>query len=169
MHCNRRPAGPAFAAALTLVGGGLFGCANEKDDSALAPHLETQVPDIRASEDLDDSYRGMLDARFVEDLPAYQDQEVTVLATVAEVLSPRSFAVTSPRGDDVEPVLVISTESATDVQPQAGDDLVIAATPLGEFDAEVVDDQLGMTLEAERYEEWNGETFLVASIIEPAP
>ncbi len=169
MHCSRRPAGPAFAAALTLVGGGLFGCANEKDDSALAPHLETQVPDIRGSEDLDDPYRGMLDARFVQDLPVYQDQEVTVLAAVAEVLSPRSFAVTSPDGAEVEPVLVITTEGATDVQPEAGDELVIAATPVGEFDAEVFDDQLGTTLEAERYEEWDGETFLVATMIEPAP
>ncbi len=169
MRCSRRLVGTAFAAALVVAGAGLSGCADGMDDSAVAPNLETQVPDIRGSEELDDPYRGVLDARFVEDLPAYQEQQVTVLAAVAEVLSPRSFTVTSPDGSDVEPVLVITTEEAAGVQPQAGDDVVIAATPVGEFDAEVVEEELGTMLPGERYEEWDGETFLVATIIEPAP
>lgn len=44
------------------------------------------MPDIRSGDDLHDVYRGLLDERFVEDLPAYVGQEVTVLGEVAEVL-----------------------------------------------------------------------------------
>ncbi len=66
-------------------------------------------------------------------------------------------------------MLVITTEEAADAQPQAGDHVVIAATPVGEFDAEAVGADLGTALEEERYEEWDGETFLVATITEPAP
>ncbi len=92
-----------------------------------------------------------------------------MLAAVDEVLSPRSFTVTSPDDAEVGPVLVITAEAAAEIEPQVGDELVIAATATNEFDADAVAGEFGLTLNSERYEEWDGEMFLVATIIEPAP
>lgn len=61
-------------------------CPPGLDGRATAPQLEAEVPDSRGGDDLHDVYRGLLDERFVEDLPAYVGQEVTVLGEVAEVL-----------------------------------------------------------------------------------
>ncbi|TFV79331.1 hypothetical protein E4P39_01405 [Blastococcus sp. CT_GayMR19] len=166
---SRRGAGLVLAAALALTGAGLSGCADGTDDSAMAPDLEPEVPDIRGEDELDDPYRGLLDAAFVEDLPAYDTQEVTVLAAVDEVLSPRSFTVTSPSDSEVGPVLVVTAEKAAEFEPGAGDELILAATAANEFDADAVAEDYGLTLDSEQYEEWNGEMFLVATIIQPAP
>ncbi|WP_324277686.1 hypothetical protein [Blastococcus brunescens] len=86
---------PAVATVLVFAAVGLSACADE-DDDARAPFREPAVPDIRGAEDLDDPYVGLLDAAFREDLEAYSGQEVTLLADVADVISPRAFTVTSP-------------------------------------------------------------------------
>ena len=168
VHDAGRLGGPALAVVLA-AGAFLSGCAGGQDDRALAPELEAEIPDIRGDEDLDDPYVGLLDARFVEDLPAYAEQEVTVLAEVEEVLSARTFSVTTPGGSDVEPVLVVTAEEAADVQPRTGDELVIAATPVDEFEAEVVAEELDLAVDPELLEEWEDQAFLLATILEPAP
>ncbi len=165
---SRRLAGPALALAVALTGG-LVGCSNDLDDRATTPELEAEVPDIRGPEDHQDPYTGLLDARFVEDLPAYEDLEVTVVASVAEVLSPRIFSITSPDGTEVDPVLVVTTDAAADIEPEAGDHLVVAATPVRGFDAEAVVEELGLDLGAQQLENWEDETYLVATIVETAP
>lgn len=159
----------ALTAVLAVSGAALTGCADDLDDRALAPALEPEVPDVRGPSDLDDPYQGVFDVRFAEDLPAYAGQEVTVLATVAEALAPRAFTVTSPDGSEVEPVLVVTTGQAGEVEAEAGDDLVVAATPLREFDAEVVVEELGLGVDPVELEDWEDETFLVATVVEPAP
>lgn len=156
------------AAVLALTTTGLVACAAEDDGNPLAPELEAQVPDIRGSEDLDDPYRGLLDAAFREDLEAYADQEVTLLADVAEVVSPRVFAVTSPNGGEVDPVLVVATADAGNVDLQVGQSLVIAATPVRDLEAEAVVEEQALDVEQEQLEEWDGETYLVATILETA-
>ncbi|MCA0143798.1 hypothetical protein [Blastococcus sp. LR1] len=161
---NARYVLAALAVSLT----GLSGCGNDLDDAAVTPDLEAEVPDIRGVDDLDDSYRGLLDTRFVEDLPAYDTQEVTVLATVDEVFSLRSFTVTSPDDPEVGPVLVVTVEEAASVEPQAGQDLVLAATATNDFDAEVVAAELGLDLAREDFGEWDGSMFLLTTMIEPA-
>ncbi len=167
-HRSRRLAGPVLAAGLALTCTALAACSDELDDRATTPQLEAQVPDIRGEDDLADVYRGSLDERFVEDLPAYEDQEVTVLAEVAEVLSPRTFSVTSTEGSDIGPVLVVTVEAAAALEPEVGDELVVAATPSGDLDPEAVVDQLGLDIPAGQLEDWEDEPYLVASIVEPA-
>jgi hypothetical protein len=165
---SRPLAGPTLAAVLALAGVGLSACGDE-DDNALAPTSPVDVPDIRGPGDLDDPYSGVLNATFVEDLDAYTGAEVTLLADVAEVVSPRVFTVTSPDGAEAGPVLVVATEDAGDVDPQAGQSLVIAATPVDGFDAEVVIEELALDVDEEQLGEWDDEGFLVATVLEPAP
>lgn len=169
MHRSFPSVRRGLAAVLALAGVGLSACTGTDANNPMAPDLEAEVPDIRGPEDLDDPYRGHLDAAFREDLEAYAAEEVTVLAGVAEVLSPRAFTVTSPDGEDVEPVLVVSTAEAGDVDPQAGQALVIAAVPVRDLQAAVVVEDLDLDVDESRLEEWDGDTFLVATIVEPAP
>ena len=164
---SRRPAGRVLAALLTVAGLGLTACGQE-DGNPLAPTSVVELPDIRGPEDIEDAYSGVLNSAFVEDLGAYSGIEVTVLAEVAETVSPRAFTVTSPEGQEVEPVLVVTTEDAEGPDPAPGDQLVIAATPVNGFDAEVVADELGLDLTPEELEEWGDETFLVATALEAA-
>jgi poly-beta-hydroxyalkanoate depolymerase len=133
------------------------------------PSSKPAVPDVRGAEDLDDPYSGVLDAAFHEDLEAYANQEVTLLADVAEVVSPRVFTVTSPDDPEVRPVLVVATEDAEDVDPQAGASLLLAATPVDSFEAEVVVDELALDVQPEQLEEWEEQTFLDAEILRPTP
>ena len=169
MHAYRsRPlAGPTLAAVLVLTGAGLSACGDE-DDNALAPNSPVEVPDLRGEGDLDDPYSGVLDAEFYEDLPAYAGQEVTLLAEVAEVFSPRVFTLTAPGDAEVGDVLVVATEDAGDVDPQAGRSLVVAATPVDSFEAGVVVDELALDVDAAELEEWDERTFLVAEVLQPA-
>ncbi len=165
-HPFRRLSGPVLAAVLALAGAGLSACA--EDAAATARGTEVELPDIRGPEDLDDPYSGLLDADFHEDLMAYTGQEVTLLAEVAEVVSPRVFTVTDPDDAGVGPVLVVTTEDAGDVDPQAGRSLVVAATPVDSFEAGVVVDELALDVDAAELEEWDEQTFLVAEVLQPA-
>jgi len=168
-HRSQRVACTAFGVALALAGAGLAGCSGEKDGRATAPELEAQVPDIRGPDDLTDVYTGFLDARFVEDLPAYEGQEVTVLAAVAEVFSPRTFSVTSPDEAEIDPVLVVTTTAAAEELPRPGEEVVVAATPFADFDAESVVREAGLGIGAAALQDWDDETYLLATIVEPAP
>ncbi|SFF47361.1 hypothetical protein [Blastococcus tunisiensis] len=159
---------PVLAAVLVLAGVGLSAC-GEEDENALAPTLETEIPDIRGADDLDDPYVGILDPAFRADLEAYSEQEVTVLADVADVISPRAFTVTSPSGEEVDPVLVVTTADAGDVEPESGEALVIAATPLEGFDAGTVTEELGLDMDTADLDDWDGDVFLLATILEAAP
>lgn len=164
---SRPLAGPTLAAVLALAGAGLSGCA-EDDEGALAPDLEAEVPDLRGEGDLDDPYSGVLDAAFFEDLPAYAGQEVTLLAEVAEVVSPRAFTVTAPDDAEVGQVLVVATSDAGDTEPEAGSQVLVAATPVDSFEAGVVVEELGLEVDAAELAEWDEQTFLVAEVLQPA-
>jgi hypothetical protein len=168
-HRAGRPAAALVAVVLAAAGTSLAGCSDDLDDQATAPQLEGEVPDIRGEDDLDDVYTGLLDERFVEDLPAYEDQEVTVLAEVSEVLSPRAFSVTSIDDADVDPVLVVTTDAAAEVEPAAGDELVVAARPATDLDPEVVVGDLGLGVDPAVLEDWGDQAYLIATVVEPAP
>lgn len=162
----RRSPGSVSAAVLVLAGV-LSGCAGT-DDAALAPDLEAEVPDIRGPEDLDDPYVGYLDSAFREDLDAYSGQEVTVRADVVDVVSERVFTVGSPGDSEVEPVLVLATADAGEIDPQPGESLVLAATPAEDLDVTAAVEELGLEVDPEQLDDWDGETYLLTTILEPA-
>ena len=164
---SRPLAGPTLAAVLALAGAGLSGCA-EAEAEATAPDLESRIPDLRGEGDLDDAYSGVLDADLYEDLSAYAGQEVTLLAEVAEVVSPRAFTVTAPDDAEVGQVLVVATSDAGDTEPEAGSQVLVAATPVDSFEAGVVVEELELEVDAAELAEWDEQTFLVAEVLQPA-
>ena len=166
-HRPTRLARLGLAAVVVVSGAGLSACGGLDEDNALAPFDPVELPDIRGADDLDDAYSGVLDVRFREDLDAYENIEVTLLAEVAEVVSERVFTATSPVDSEVEPVLVVAAADAGSVEPRPGEALLIAATPVGDFDAEAAVEQLGLDVDTDQLEEWNGDVFLFATILEP--
>lgn len=164
---RRRPlAGPTLAAVLALTGVGMSACGDEPHPPLAGGDVE--VPDIRGPGDLEDPYTGALTATFVEEMTAYAGEEVTVLADVVDVVSPRVFTVTSPDDAEVGPVLVVATEDAGDFDPQAGQALYVAATPVRSFDAGVVAEELSLDVDRAPLAEWDDQTFLVAEVLQPA-
>ncbi|MGY1709306.1 hypothetical protein ACI8AC_07310 [Geodermatophilus sp. SYSU D00758] len=166
-HAHRGPTARVLTALLAATGLGVTACGGLDDDNALAPYSPVEVPDIRGPDDIDDAYAGLLDERVHEDLDAYTGIEMTLLVDVVEVIGSRAFAVTSPAGERVDPVLVVTSRD-TGTEPAAGEHLVIAVTPVDDFDAEVVVDQLELGVAPERLDRWDDETFLVATIVESA-
>lgn len=149
----------ALAAAATV---GLTACGGNPEQ----PDLGEDLADVRGPQDLADPYDGPYDADFHTDVEAYADQEVTLSAAVDQVVSPVAFTITGPDGEEVEPLLVVSTEPIEGLQP--GDDLIVAATPQRELDIPELESVLGNDLEDELYEEWQGEPYLAATIVQPA-
>jgi hypothetical protein len=123
-----------------------------------------EVPDVRGEDDPTDIFTGAYDSEFREDMTAYTGQEVTLTAEVDEVLSPEAFSITSPDGEDVEPLLVLADGSSGAVE--AGSAVTIAATPFDEFDPAEAEQQIEVDLEDDLYADWEGEPFLVATTVE---
>lgn len=159
-HTRRRAALVAFLAAAGL---GLSACG--EDDTT--PGTGTEPTDLRGEEDLEDPYDGPLDESWAQDAEAYVGQEVTLTAVVDEVFSPESFTITGAEGTEVEPYLVVAREDAPDLT--AGDEVVVAATPVDDFAVTDVEAELDLDLPDEDVEEWDGELYLSASEVVLAP
>ena len=66
-------------------------------------------------------------------------------------------------------MLVVATEDAVDIDPQAGAPLVVAATAVDSFDAAVVTEELSLDVDPAQLEQWDDQAFLVAEVLAPAP
>ena len=145
----------ASAATLTACSNGV----NEPQDPA-------QVPDVRGEDDPTDVFTGAYDAEFREDMSVYTGQEVTLTAQVDELLAPAAFSITSEGGGDVEPLLVIAEDGIEGLQE--GWSVTVAATPFDEFDPAEVEGRIDVDLDEDELKEWEGEPYLIASIVEAA-
>jgi hypothetical protein len=162
MRITLRAAGKAVLVATSIGTLTLAGCSENPEQ----PSTGTDAADVRGPEDLEDVYDGPYTPDFHSDVEAYAGQEVTLEADVADVLSAGAFTITGPEGAEVEPLLVVTNRAVEDLA--AGDLVTVAGTPQDEFEISAVEDELGVDLDDEAVEEWEGEPYLVASIIEPA-
>lgn len=158
----------ALALATAVLTAATLGACSRQDVVGLPEGTGIDVPDIRGADDVGDLYTGALNEHVRDQLPAWPGQELTVLAEVAEVVSPRAFTVTSPEGvERIDPVLVVATDDAG-ADAAAGEQLVLAVTPVEGFLADVVVDEFGLDADPGALAEWEGSTFLVATVVEPA-
>ncbi|MGY1683222.1 hypothetical protein [Geodermatophilus sp. SYSU D01176] len=155
---SRRRARLGAVTALLLAGTAALSACTENPQQ---PATGSDASDIRGPEDLEDPYDGPYTADFHTDVEAYVDQEVTLEASVDRVVSPIAFTITGPDGEDVAPLLVVVDDPLPDLQ--AGQDVVVAATPQDDFAVSAVEDRLGAHVPEEPYEEWEGEPYLSAS------
>ena len=155
---SRRRPGSRVLAAVVLAGtAAVSGCSGNPEQ----PETGSDASDIRGEGDLEDPYDGPYTDDFHDDVEAYVDQEVTLEAAVAEVVSPNAFTITGPDGADVDPLLVVSEQEVPGLE--AGSAVVLAATPQDEFEVSDVADVLGSSASEETYEGWEGEPYLLAS------
>jgi hypothetical protein len=118
------------------------------------------VPDVRGEDDLTDPFTGAYDEEFAEDMSAYSGQEVTLTAQVDEVFSAEVFSITSADGGDVEPALVVAEDAPDSLE--AGSPVVVAATPVEDFDPAGVPGDVNPA----DLGEWDGEEYLRAQTVE---
>lgn len=150
----------AAIALVLAVTAALPACADDPQQ----PQTGSDAPDVRGAGDLEDPYDGPYTSDFHADVEAFVDQEVTLEASVDRVVSPVAFTITGPDGQQVEPLLVIAKEPLPGLQ--AGQDVVVAATPQDDFQVSAVEDRLDAALPEDPYEEWDGEPYLSASTVE---
>ncbi len=158
----RRRVGLGAVTAVVLAGMATLSACTENPQQ---PETGTDAPDIRGSQDLEDPYDGPYTDDFHTDVEAYVDQEVTLEASVDRVVSPIAFTITGPDGEDVAPLLVVAQNPLPALE--AGQDVVVAATPQDDFSVSAVADRLNAHLPEEPYEEWEGEPYLSASMVSP--
>jgi hypothetical protein len=118
------------------------------------------VPDVRGEDDLTDPFTGAYDEEFAEDMSVYTGQEVTLTAQVDEVFSTEVFSITAPDGGDVEPALVVAEDVPDSLE--AGTPVVVAATPVEDFDPAAVPGDV----DPGDVGEWEGEEYLEAQVVE---
>ncbi len=155
---SRRRVGLKAVTALLLTGTTALSACTENPQQ---PETGSDAPDIRGSEDLEDPYDGPYTTDFHSDVEAYVDQEVTLEASVDRVVSPVAFTITGPDGEHVAPLLVVTDDPLPDLQ--AGQDVVVAATPRDDFAVTAVEDRRDADVPGVPYEEWEGEPYLSAS------
>jgi hypothetical protein len=88
-------------------------------------------------------------------------RERTVEGWVQEVISPWAFTVGGEEPSDVEPLLVIEK----DMPPVDQDDPVRVTGPVGEFDLDEVQEELGRDLAENLYDQYQGEPYIMAESI----
>ncbi|KGH45040.1 hypothetical protein IN07_18905 [Modestobacter caceresii] len=141
----------------------LSGCGGDEGDGELAVG-QTEVSDIRGEDDLTDPYNGEYDEAFEDDLDVYAGTEVTVRGVVEEVLTSSAFTLVGPEGISVEPLLVVAAEGVEELT--SGTPVTVAATVGREFEVTEVETELGVDLEDAEFEQWQGEEYLAATIVE---
>jgi hypothetical protein len=149
--------------ALVLV---LSGCGGEDEQDGELAVGQTDVSDIRGEDDVTDPYTGEYDEAFEDDLDVYVGVEVTVLGRVDEVLTSSAFTIVGPEGITVEPLLVVAAEEVGELTP--GTPVTVAATVGREFEVAEVESELGVDLEDAQFEQWQGQEYLAATIVEPS-
>ncbi|MGY2085737.1 hypothetical protein [Blastococcus sp. SYSU DS0539] len=161
---RRAPRLTGAVLAATLGGAVLAGCSGVDEEEAVGGEPTTSAdPDVRPPGDLEDPYDGAYTAKFREDLDAYAGLEVTLTGEVVSIVSPVAFTLTGPEGADVEPILVLTrTEPAL----MPGDQVVVAAVPVDEFDLADAEEDLGADLPDEAFEDWDDEPYLAASRVQ---
>ncbi len=166
-HHPWNSAGTALVALLALTGAVLSGCGPDMSPQRGSGAEQLEIRDAEDVEELEDVYVGPLDQAFYEDIESYDLQVVTLVAEVSEVLAPRAFTVTAPEDPDVGPLPVVCVRGAGEVDLNPGASLLMAATPMRDLEPGEVADDLGLDVDADELEEWEGQTFLVATTVEP--
>lgn len=155
--------------ALSLAALGLAGCGTS------GPETGTDVEDIQEENPVEETtaeettaagtmYDGVYDQGFYDDLDSYEGQTVTVSAEVNEVISPSSFTIAGTDETTVEALLVVHDTQLSELQPELT--VKVTGTVHKAFDLPTVEEETGLDLEDELYEQWNGEPYIQATEVD---
>ncbi|HET7326160.1 MAG TPA: hypothetical protein VFJ14_02625 [Nocardioidaceae bacterium] len=155
---TRRPLARATAAGLLAVSVlGVAGCGEE--DNATVEDIQEEVP----PEDASLAYDGVFDSKFFNDVNQYEDEQVKLSTEVAGVMPDSEHAFTIGSGD-VEPLLVVSTDQMSDLE--AGSPVAVTGTVHTAFELSTVEENTGVDLQDELFDEFTNEIYIEASTID---
>jgi hypothetical protein len=137
-----------------LLAGFVAGC-GEDETTASDPGTDGATAE-EAAETL--SYEDVSD-----DLATRAGEELTVSATVDEVITQGVFAVTGP-GSDPESIVVVDADPGAALEP--GTEVVVTGTAHEELDDLEVEEILEVQLEDELLNDWEDEAYLEADRVE---
>lgn len=145
---------------------GVAGC-----NSTSGPETGTDVEDIVEEEELIDEedvaeeadpalepYDGAYDQDFYDDAESYVGQEVTVSADVTETLSDDTFVIAGGPDTTVDPLLIVENQEIPPLD--VGQAVKLTGTVKQAFDVAVAEEELGIDLEDELYEDYAGDPYL---------
>ncbi|WP_159616395.1 hypothetical protein [Arthrobacter zhaoguopingii] len=153
---------------LPITALGLVGC-----DSTAGTEEGADVEDI-VDEEADgteapggvEPYNGVYDSTFFDDRESYVGEEVTLSADVNEVMSPMSFTIAGTDDTTVEALLVVHDMELPEVAPE----LTVSVTGVVReaFDLPTVEEEMGIDLDDEAFEDWDGEPYVEAKSVDTA-
>ncbi|MGY1839272.1 MULTISPECIES: hypothetical protein [unclassified Modestobacter] len=109
-------------------------------------------------------YTGAYDDSFAAGGNEYVGQQVTVSATVDELIGPHSFSIAGAEGSSVDPLLVIAPDMASDLEP--GQDVQVSGTVEDPFNEATAEGDLGIDLADGAFLDYQGEVYIVANDVE---
>ncbi|MCI2240306.1 hypothetical protein MO973_45830 [Paenibacillus sp. TRM 82003] len=166
-HRHHRSLRTAAASAVALTAVALGGCGSQEDDLVDAAPDDVQEAAVDAGDGAAGSpgvYDGVFDGTFYEQIEDWDGQQVVLSAEVDEIASPRAFVLAPAPGTEVDPLLVVT---ATEVEGlEVGSSVEVTGTLGAAFDLPGVEEDTGVDLEGDRYDDFDAEPYLVATSVE---
>lgn len=155
----------ALAAGVMAVAAlGLTACGEDEDTAGTETGASVEDVQEGADEDAAGPYDGVYDSSFYDDVESYDGETVTLSADVNEVLTPTSFTIAGTDDTEVEELLVVSADASNDLAA----DLTVEVTGMvhDAFDLTTAEEDLGTDLDDALYEDWDGEPFVEATLVD---
>ncbi|WP_432534549.1 hypothetical protein [Kineococcus arenarius] len=166
-HPSRPSVRSAATGAVALVALALAGCGSQEEDLVDAAPESVEEAVVDRQDDatgVQPVHEGVLDGTFYEQVEAWDGQQVTLTAEADVLVSPRTFVLVPEPGTEVDPLLVLSP---TDVAGLAeGDDVRVTGVLGAAFDLPRVEEDTGLALQDDRYDDFDAEPYLVATSVE---
>ncbi|GAA2024953.1 hypothetical protein WDZ16_01810 [Pseudokineococcus marinus] len=152
------------AAALALGLGACGDTAGDEDGTSVEDVNEAES-EVEVDGEGDYAYDGLYDTSYADQQDDLIGQEVTLSASVDEVLDDTSFTIAGD-GSGLEPLLVVDAGSDTASMVQPDQEVDVSGTVEEVFVLTEVEADLGVDLDDELYAEWEGQTYLSADAVD---
>lgn len=93
-------------------------------------------------------------------------KRVTVPGEVKGIISPSTFSIVDPDKPLVEDLLIVHETDLTGVRPEAR--VKVTGIVYRGFDTAEVEQETGINLDAALHKQWRGDSYIVASTVEPS-
>ncbi len=171
MQKHTRPIVKLFVAGgLALAPFTLVACGDDStgpEQGVSAGDIADEGADNGGDNEVDNSgliYDGLYDSDFYNDSDTYVGEEVTVSATVNDVIDANSFTIAGTDDTSVEPLLIVGADMAADVEE--GQVVQVTGTVQDGFDEVTVEDDLGVDLTDDGYSDFADGNYIAADSID---
>ncbi|WP_299958715.1 hypothetical protein [uncultured Modestobacter sp.] len=127
----------------------------QEEDATTDPGL-----DVGTESDPVIGYDGLYDTAFSEESNQYVGQQVTVSATVNELIGPNAFSIAGTDDTSVEPLLIVGADSANGLE--SGQVVQVTGTVEEPFNEATAEGDLGIELTDDAFLDFQGGVYIAA-------